>query len=122
MSMSQTIDPDVIMSGSAVAGSLVAQLLNTKVVTVRRMIGLGIAGALTGIFCSPAISDLLAIGKDNVHIRAAISFATGFLGIALCTLVINFAETTSFPIFLARIFGLQFPPDVIPEKPPVQTK
>jgi hypothetical protein len=111
---SEAFGPDLLTTGAAVGGSLVAQILNTKVVSVRKMCSLGLAGAITGIFCSPALSDALTIGAANYHARAAIAFATGLLGIAVVTVVMRFAETTSFPAFLARLFGVQLPPGVIP--------
>jgi H+/Cl- antiporter ClcA len=108
---SQSIDPDLLTAGAAISGSLVSQLLNTKSISTRRMLGLGFAGALTGIWVSPVACDLLGIGQSNVHARAGMAFAVGLLGVALATLLIRFAETTSFPAFVARLFGVQLPPE-----------
>ncbi len=101
----QQIDPDIVNAAAAVAGAATAQILSVKVVTVRRMVGLGIAGAFTGIFTGPAV--VTASGITNGNMQAGTHFAVGLVGIAICAAIMQFAETANFRGLIGRLFGMQ---------------
>src|ERR1700678_4317211 len=86
--------PDIVNVGAAVTGSITAQILSNKPVTRQRVLGLGIAGAFTGIFGGPAICELASI--RNPTLQAGMHFAVGLVGIAICAAIMQFAETQNF--------------------------
>jgi hypothetical protein len=101
------IDPGIINAVAAIAGSITAQILSTKQVTVRRMIGLGCAGALAGIFGGPSICKLAGITNETM--QAGMHYAVGLTGIIICTAIIAAVESQSFNGILGRVFGQQLP-------------
>ncbi len=101
----QQIEPEIVNAAAAIAGAASAQILSVKVVTVRRMLGLGIAGAFTGIFAGPSICVLSSI--TNATLQAGTHFGVGLVGIAICAAIMQFAETANFRGLIARLFGVQ---------------
>jgi hypothetical protein len=91
---------DTSMTAASLAGASAAALANRSADSRARVACEGLAGALVGIFCGPAIAD--AAGFGNEHLRMATGFGTGAGGILLLTAALDMIKAGGLKAWLQR--------------------